>query len=314
MKRFAILGLVAAGGITAVAVTAQGLPGVTSAEQVSDNLYRIPGAGGNSTLFLRANDAVLVDTKVPATGEAILAEVRKVTDKPVGLVINTHSHPDHVGSNSFFTEAGNVQVVAHANSAARMAAGGGPMPALKVDRTFSNSLKIGDGADAIELHYFGAGHTDGDAFVVFPGERAMAAGDIYAWHMAPLIDPGSGGSVLALPTTLTAAYYTIDGVDKVITGHGAVRSWDEFRSYTQFNRALVQVAESTVQNGGTEEDAYAALQAMPSFAIFMGSDRMKGLEYGGTPRSRVKINLTVAFQELRGEEPQLIMNLPPDQQ
>ena len=314
MKRYIILGAIVCSGVAAVTVTAQGLPGVTAAEQVSDNLYRIPGNGGNTIAFVRSSDVVLVDTKIPSSGESILAELRKVTDKPVGMVINTHSHPDHVGSNDFFTKAGQIEVVAQQNSAARMRAGGGPMPALRVDKTFNRSMKVGEGADAVELYHFGAGHTDGDAFVVFPAAKAMAAGDIYAWHMAPLIDPGSGGSVLAAPTTLTAAYYSIDGVDKVITGHGAVRTWDEFRSYVQFNRALVQTAESTLQAGGTVDDAYAAMERMPSFQVFMGSERMKGLEYGGTPRSRVKINLTVAFQELRGEEPQLIMNLPPDQQ
>ena len=314
MRRFVILGSIVVTGIAAVAVTAQGLPGVTAAEQVGESLYRIPGNGGNTIAFVRADDVVLVDTKIPASGASILAELRKVTDKPVGMVINTHSHPDHVGSNAFFTDAGTVEVVAQVNSAARMRAGGGPMPALRVDKTFTRYMKIGEGADTVEVHHFGAGHIDGDAFVVFPSQKAMAAGDIYAWHMAPLIDPGSGGSVLAAPTTLTAAYYTIDGVDKVITGHGDVRSWEDFRSYVQFNRTLVQTAETTVQNGGTVDDAYAALQAMPSFQVFMGSERMAGLEYGGTPRSRVKINLTVAFQELQGQEPQLIMNLPPDQQ
>lgn len=311
MKRIAVLATIVAGGLATVGAMAQGLPGIEEVEHVSGNVYKIFGAGGNTVVFERETDVVLVDTKMPGNGEAILAEVRKVTDKPVGMIINTHSHPDHVGSNSFFNASDAVQVVAHANTEARMEAeGAGPFPPNQVDQSFRTFTEIGEGEDRIELHYFGAGHTDGDAFVVFPGSKTMMAGDIYAWHMSPLIDPGSGGSMLALPVTLTAAVYGIDGVDKVIQGHGGVSSWDEFVSFMTFNRALVQIAEQTLQSGGTPEQALERLSRHPSFQVFLGEELKEGLEYGGTPRSRALINLMVAFAELRGEEAPLIMSLP----
>lgn len=309
MKRLAVLAAITTGGLAVTGVMAQGLPGITGIEQVSGNVYKIFGAGGNTVVYVRADDVVLVDTKLPNSGESILAEVRKVTDKPVGMIINTHSHPDHTGSNAFFADNDGVQVVAQANTAARMQAGGGPFPALRVDSSFDDHMAIGEGADRIELHYFGAGHTDGDAFIVFPEERTMMAGDLYAWHMSPLIDPGSGGSMLALATTLTGAVYGIDGVDTVIQGHGGLSSWQEFESFMTFNRGLVQVAEQTVQRGGTPEEALERLEGTPSFRVFLDHKLKPGLEYGGTPWSRALINLTIAFQELRGEEPQLIMGM-----
>jgi cyclase len=315
--RYAVLGTLVAAGVATVAVTAQGLPGITAIEQVNGNVYKVFGAGGNTTVFVRSEDVVLVDTKLPNSGEAILAEVRKVTDKPIGLIINTHSHPDHMGSNNQLRELqGNnpIQVVAHANAERRMEATGGPFGASQVDTSFTTTLSLGEGDDKIDLYYFGAGHTDGDTFVVFPAARTMSAGDIYAWHMSPLIDPGSGGSMLATPTTLTRAYYTVKGVDHVIQGHGGVSTWQEFRSYMQFNRALVAQAEQTVLSGGTPEDALNALNRNPSFAIFLDHNIKPGLEYGGTPWSRALINLRVVFQELRGETPTLIMNLPPEEQ
>lgn len=317
MKRIAALTALTVGGLAAMLATSDltaqgpGLPGITEIEQVSGNVYKIFGAGGNTVVFVRENAVVLIDTKLPGSGEAILAEVRKVTDKPVGMVINTHSHPDHTGSNPFFRESDRVQVVARANSAGRMTQGGGPFPALVVDQTFDERLTLGTGEDRIELHHYGPGHTDGDALVVFPSARTMMAGDIYAWHMSPLIDPRSGGSMITLPTTLTRAEYAIKDVDRVIAGHGSVHSWDEFRSFVKFNRALVQTAEETLARGGSEEDALEALKREPSHWIFLGTELMPGLEYGGTPESRALINLMVAFQELRGEEPQLIMSLPP---
>ncbi len=313
MQRVAILSAIVLGGVAVTGAMAQGLPGIEAAEQVSENVWRIPGAGGNSIVFVRSDDVVLVDTKVPESGAGILAEIRKITDKPVTTLINTHSHPDHIGSNAFFAENDGVQVVAQANTAKRMREGGGPFPPNRVDADFTTYRQIGEGDDMVELHWFGAGHTDGDAFVVFPSDRVMMAGDIYAWHMSPLIDPASGGSILATPTTLTAAYYGIDDVDTVIQGHGGTSTWEEFRSFMTFNRGLVQTAELTAQMGGTPADALASLEAVPSFAIFMGDEVLPGLEYGGTPRGRAYINLMVAFEELRGEEPQLRMGIDPSE-
>lgn len=313
MKRIAVLGAILVSGLAAVGVTAQGLPGITDIEQVNGNVYKIWGAGGNTTVFLRENDVVLVDTKLPGSGEEILAQIRKVTDLPIGMIINSHSHPDHTGSNGFFTQGADVQVVAQATAAAQMGAEGGPFPAMKVDQSFEDKLTIGEGKDQIDVYHFGAGHTGGDALVVFPAEGTMAAGDIYAWHMSPLIDPGAGGSILALPTSLTKALYTIKGVDKVIAGHGAVRTWDEFQSYTMFHRALVDAAVSAAQFGGSPATALASLDNQPSFGDLMGEELMPGLEYGGTPRSRVYGNLKVAFQELKGEEVQLIMGTDPSE-
>src|SRR5262249_35465668 len=169
---------------------------------VSDNLFLIPGAGGNTTVFVTQAGVVLVDTKLPNNGEAILNQVRRVTDKPVSMIINTHSHPDHIGSNDYFPAS--VEKVTQENTRKWMAANArvAANPAVMPTKTFSDRMTLGGGKDRIDLYYFGAGHTNGDAFVVFPAVRAMAAGDIFAWKMAPLIDPMAGGSVLALPNTL----------------------------------------------------------------------------------------------------------------
>ena len=156
-------------------------------------------------------------------------------------------------------------------------------------------MTLGSGKDQIELYYFGAGHTDGDAFVVFPAVRAMAAGDIFAWKMAPLIDPMAGGSVVALPDTLEKALKGIRNVDTVIEGHGDVNTWAGFRDYTQFNRALLDAAKAGMGKRTAEE---IAADLKPKFPVFTKEELLTDMEYGGTPLSRAVINVNVAFQEL----------------
>lgn len=100
------------------------IPPTGAGRNVRDNLYVIPGAGGSTTVFVTQHGVVLVDTKLPNNGEAILNQVRGVTDKPVTMIINTHSHPDHIGSNEYFPAS--VDVVAHENARKSMEYGGTP--------------------------------------------------------------------------------------------------------------------------------------------------------------------------------------------
>jgi glyoxylase-like metal-dependent hydrolase (beta-lactamase superfamily II) len=270
------------------------IPPTGTIKNVRDNLYVIPGAGGNTTVFVTQGGVVLVDTKLPNNGEAILNQVRTVTDKPVTTIVNTHSHPDHIGSNDYFPAS--VEVVAHENTRKWMAANPrvASNPVAMPDRTFTERMTLGSGDDRIDLYYFGAGHTNGDAFIVFPARRAMAAGDIFAWKMAPLIDPMAGGSVLALPDTLEKAVKGIPNVDTVIEGHGDVNTWAGFLDYVQFSRALVDAAKTGMGKKTAEE---IAAELRPKFPVFTKEELLTDMEYGGTPWSRAVINVNVAFQE-----------------
>jgi len=270
------------------------IPPTGAIKKVRDNLFVIPGAGGNTTVFVTQAGVVLVDTKLPNNGEPILTQVRTVTDKPVTMIVNTHSHPDHIGSNEYFPS---VDIVAHENAKKWMAANPrvASNAAVMPKRTFTDTMSLGTGSDRIDLYYFGAGHTDGDAFIVFPALRAMCAGDMFAWKMSPLIDPVAGGSVLALPDSLEKAEKGIPNVDTVIEGHGDVNTWQGFRDYVQFNRALVDAASAGMGKQKAEEIA-AALKTR--FPVFTHEQLLTDMEYGGTPLSRAVINVNIAFQEL----------------
>lgn len=322
MKRLAILGSIVAAGLMAAGLSAQQgpppgarpagnpLPGITEIEKVTDNVYKIFGAGGNTVAFVRSDGVVLVDTKLPNNGAAILDQLRKVTDKPVTMIINTHSHPDHLGSNSEIdTARGGVEVVVQANTARRMAA----MPSnSKVSRSFEDTLTLGSGRDRIDLYWFGPSHTDGDAFIVFPAEKVLLMGDVMAWDMGPLIDPMSGGSMVATPITVGRLTETVTGVDKVIEGHGHVNNWAGLQRYLAYTQKVVEVARRANAEGLDYVQAYDRYFATdPAMAPYTGEQLKPGLEYGGTPKSRTHNNIYVAMIELRGERPPLIMGAPP---
>jgi len=232
-------------------------PPVSAPEKVADNLYMIPGQGGNTAAFITANGVVIVDTKLANNGQAILDQLKTVSDKPVTHIINTHTHGDHTGSNAFFPAS--VDIVTQENTAANMK----KMDAFKddagkvglPDRTFKDKMTLLSGKDAIDLYYFGPAHTNGDAFVVFRGLRVMHAGDVFANKGQPLIDTNNGGSGVAYPETIRKAAAGIKNVNTVITGHSTVMKWQDFVDYGEFNSLFLAHAKASLAAGKTAEQA-----------------------------------------------------------
>ena len=115
-RRGLVLGMILAVGALATVFAQQ--PPLGKIEKVADGLYRIPGQGGATAVYLAGNGVVLVDTKLANNGQGILEQVKSVTDKPVTMIINTHTHGDHTGSNMFFPA--NVEIVTHENTKTNM--------------------------------------------------------------------------------------------------------------------------------------------------------------------------------------------------
>ncbi|MBO0724978.1 MAG: MBL fold metallo-hydrolase [Blastocatellia bacterium] len=289
MKRLAALsGLLLIGAISLMAAKPQqGQPAALEIQKVKDNLYVIANGGGNTAVFITEKGVVVVDTKNPGNGPGILEKIKSVTPKPVIMVINTHTHGDHVGSNSAFTGA--VEFVAHENTKANME----KMPAFQSEegkkflpgKTYKDRLSLLKGADKIDLYYFGRGHTNGDTFVVFPELKVMHAGDLFAGKGTPIMDTNNGGSGLEYPKTLAKAAAGIKGVETVIPGHSAVTDWNAFKEYGEFMREMVAAAEQARKDGKDADKAAADIK-LP--------EKYKGYDMG-----RLKANIATVYSELK---------------
>jgi cyclase len=266
-------------------------------EKVAENLYMIPGQGGNSGVFIHANGVVLVDTKNPNNGQAILDQIKTVTDKPITHIINTHTHGDHTGSNMFFPAT--VEVVTHENTATNMAKeGANPnfnTPENKhglPDRSFKDRLTVLSGNDAIDLYYFGPAHTNGDAIVVFRNARVAHTGDMFANKGNPLIDRNNGGSGVEYGATIGKGAAGIKNVDRVITGHATVFPWQDFVNFGEVNRLVLAHAREAVKAGKTPEQALAEFKLPEKLAA-------AGFTVTGGGRGGPSGNFGIIFEELK---------------
>jgi len=264
MTRIYVLATLVIAG--AVSVAARGhqqppadAPKVIEVDKVKDNLFVLKGGGGNTAVFVTTNGVVVVDAKNPGWGKPILDKIKELTNKPVTTLINTHTHGDHVSGNVEFPAS--VDVIVQENTKANME----KMDIFKENnnrgmakKTFKDKMTVGKGADQIDLYYFGPGHTDGDAWVVFPALRTAHLGDLFASKGLPLVDGNNGGSVLKYPDTLNKGYSAVKGVDTVINGHNSTTTtWADVKQFAEFNQDFLTWAEGQLKAGKTPEQAAA---------------------------------------------------------
>jgi glyoxylase-like metal-dependent hydrolase (beta-lactamase superfamily II) len=96
--------------------------GKVTSTKVADGIYLFTttpyadvGLSGNSVAVLSSEGVLLFDSSAtPETGATVLAEIRKLTDKPVRYLVNSHWHWDHWGGNQVYLAAfPGLQIITH---------------------------------------------------------------------------------------------------------------------------------------------------------------------------------------------------------
>jgi cyclase len=300
MKRgIALAVLMLAGVVTLLAARQADQPKTIQVTKLKDNLYVLKGGGGNTSVFIMSNGVTVVDTKNPGWGQPILDQIKKLTDKPVVRIINTHTHGDHVSGNVEFPAT--VDIVVQENTKTNMMAMRTPTgittPAPNVFKdhpgvgmpkhTFKDKMTIGKGPDEVQLYYFGRGHTNGDAWVWFPAIKVLHAADIFSGKNLPLLDANNGGSGVAIGDSLQKAYDTVKDADVIVTGHSGEMTRDDLKQYAEFNREFLADMRAA-KKAGKSVDAEASEWKLPA----------KYTGYTIAP-DRLKINVQVLYDEIK---------------
>ncbi len=167
-------------------------------------LYWVEGGGGNSGILIGKSGVIVIDAKITlAAGKQLVAEVAKLTSKPITHVIITHSDGDHVNGLAGFPDG--LKIIAHVNNkveqqsvyqyAAVEIDGGKCLPPKN---RYPNLLVYKDrtrtviDGETVELDYFGPAHTSGDLIVFLPAYKLAFTGDIITGSV--LIHPEKNGS------------------------------------------------------------------------------------------------------------------------
>jgi cyclase len=216
------------------------------------NLYMITGGGANTLIRVTPAGVIVVDTKNPGENryDRIMEEIKSVTDQPVKYVLNTHHHPDHVGNNKQFIDAG-ATVIALEALKTNMA--NDPrtkdIPGLPT-QTFAKDYVLKLGGVEVDAHAYGRGHTGDDTMIYFPDLKVVMVSDQIT-DGNPGADFANGGSILEWNKSL-------DGVlsldfEMAIPGRGEPKTRADIQAFRMKMATLITRCTDAVKAGATRD-------------------------------------------------------------
>jgi glyoxylase-like metal-dependent hydrolase (beta-lactamase superfamily II) len=251
---------------------AQQPPPMLTMKQLKPDVWvGLGGAGGNSTIIIGKTGVIVVDAKQTEPGaKDLLAEIAKITPKPVTTAIITHSDGDHVNGLVAFPPG--IKIIAHANNKKEqetaLAAGGrGAPPADRLPNQVVTKNKEAMTIDGVklELYHWAPAHTSGDLIVYQPDNKIVSTGDIVVTNRAddnPNIHFEKNGSTEGWIENVKGMIGL--NAETYVTGHG------DLLTKADLQRKLAAVTErrnkiaAMVKEGKTLDEIKAALPDAPA--------------------------------------------------
>jgi len=244
-------------------------------KQVAPGLYFLFDFDSSNAVVLTTDEGVLViDTRQhPRDGQDLIDRIRKITDKPIKWVINSHFHGDHHLGNPAFQKLG-ATFVPQDETAALMRKTwpkeiarrqsffkhrGFDPAAVKLvlpDVTFDSRMTIHLGGQEVDLVYFGPGQNPGDTFVLFPQARTLFTPGAFAKHsMANMTFTPSVQNWIALLDKVAH----MDNVDRILPAHGDVASRTDVPELAAMLADEYATVKAAVDKGVSVDEAVRTL-------------------------------------------------------
>jgi cyclase len=216
------------------------------------NLYMITGGGANTLIRVTPEGLILVDTKNPGDDNynRVMEEIKSVSDLPVKYVLNTHHHPDHVGTNQKFIDAGATVIALEALKTDMASDARTKDIPGRPTQTFAKDYVLKFGGAEVDAHSYGRGHTGDDTMVYFPDLKVVMVSDQMSDN-TPIVDFANGGSAVEWNRSL-------DGVlkldfDMAIPGRGEPKTRAEVQAFRDKFAMLLSRASDAIKAGATRD-------------------------------------------------------------
>jgi len=232
------------------------------AAQLAPNFYRLEAVGpalvGNAGILVGPDGIFMVDAQFPQLTYKLMAAIKKVSDAPIRLMVNTHHHPDHTSGDANFAKSGTI-ILSRDELRAHLAAGNTPPPPGGLPLiTYRGPVTIHMNGEDVQLIPVMNAHTDGDTMVYFPKADVLMVGDFYRSIQYPNVDRANGGSVKGVVDALNAVIALATPTTKIVPGHGPVVD----KTVVAANRDMVLTIRDRVSaliaQGKSQDDVIAA--------------------------------------------------------
>jgi glyoxylase-like metal-dependent hydrolase (beta-lactamase superfamily II) len=267
--------------------------------KVQGSVHMIVGAGANIAVQVGDLGPIVVDTGAAPRADATLASIRSLTPRPIRYIVNTHSHPDHVGGNEKVGAAGlptsgrgvaqvgaglgaRAEIIAHEETLNRMSAPAGaqaPTPVVAwPTATFSGKRKdFFYNDEAVQVIHLPSAHTDGDSVVFFRRSDVIAVGDVYSTVSYPMIDLQRGGSIAGILDGLNQLLDLVvsgektEGGTMIVPGHGRISDEADLVEYRDMTTIIRDRVQDMVNRGMTLAQVQAAKPTMEYDGLYGGA-------------------------------------------
>ncbi len=228
-----------------------------------------PGGGGNVGVFAGDDGVLLVDSLFAPLADRLVGAVRRVSDRPIRFLINTHVHPDHIGGNEPLAGR-DVLIFAHDNvrvrtlDRLRFPRGGGrfaprPPAGARPLVTYNDAVSFHFNGEEVRAFLAPAAHTDGDTFVHFPVSDVLHLGDVFRTTSYPIVDVYNGGTVAGTIEALETALALAGPDTRIIPGHGLrVVGRETLVEFLDMIHDIRGRVRTLIAEGSTLEDVMAA--------------------------------------------------------
>ncbi|MBK7556965.1 MAG: MBL fold metallo-hydrolase [Chitinophagaceae bacterium] len=257
-------------------------------KMLTDDIGIFTEKGGTIAFYLSREGAVVVDSQFPDSVQHLIDELKKKSEKPFRLLINTHHHGDHTGGNIVFKDLV-PHVLAHANSKINQQQSAIKQKTedkqLYPDQTYTDTWCEKIGKEKICLHHFGAGHTNGDSFIHFTRANIVHVGDLVFNRRHPYVDKSAGADIASWIKVLDKAVKTFSKKTTFICGHAGqgfdvLLKADDLKAFGEYLGNVLKFTEAGIKAGKTKEEILKATE-IPGSPEWKGSgiDRPLGAAY-----------------------------------
>lgn len=218
--------------------------------------------GGTIGFLLSKKGMVVVDAQFPDTSKHLIDELKKKSEKPFELLINTHHHGDHTAGNISFK--GIVEhVLAHENSLKNQknvaVANKTEDKQLYPDQTFTDTRTEKFNKEKIALYYYGKGHTDGDAIIHFQHANIVHMGDLVFNRRHPFVDRSAGASIKSWIEVLDKTTKKFDNDTLYIYGHAldgyeVTGKVDDLKKFGDYLGQVLDFADKEIKAGKSKDE------------------------------------------------------------
>jgi cyclase len=261
---------------------------------VQGNVFLLAGPGGNTTVQIGPEGALVVDAQPADLSAHVLDAIRGLTPRPIRHIVLTSGGDQQAGGAANLAKAGRyvrvidsidprgldarASIIAHLNVLRRMTTAQVPSDVWPTDTYFAPEWSLFSNGEAVQVVHVPDAHTDGDSIVFFRRSDVISAGAIVDATAYPQFDTTHGGSIdgiiegLNRILDITVAGENQEGGTVVVPGRGRLSDETDVANYRDMVTIIRDRIRDMVAKGMSLDQVKRAKPTLDYDGLYSGRE------------------------------------------